>query len=157
MTGDEESAEQVSAQPSLVGKPAPDFELTMLDGSAFKLSDHLGKEVIVLDFWATWCGPCIAAMPEVMATVKSFDKQPVRLVAVNQKEPIDKVKRFLDAKGWKLDVAMDANGSAKQRYDVEGIPTTVVIGMDGKVATVHVGFSPHLKEELTAEIRSALR
>ena len=88
-----------TALSSLIGQEAPNIELAQLDGEPFKLSDHLGKGVIVLDFWATWCGPCIQAMPEVMAAVASFEDQPVTLVAVNQQESTGKVKKFLGPRG----------------------------------------------------------
>jgi len=141
----------------LIGKAPPSFELTMLDGSSFDLADHLGKEVIVLDFWATWCGPCLRALPEVMAAVKKFEGQPVRLIGVNQQEPAAKVKSFLKARGWDLPVALDDELAVREKYAVRGIPTTVIIGKDGKVTMVHTGYSPGLEDELTEDIRRALK
>lgn len=157
MKGVGQSHGDVYERPSLIGKPAPDFELTLLDGSTFKLREEIGKKVIVLDFWATWCGPCLTAMPDVMAAVKSFEGQGVRLVGINQQESADEVKRFVEARGWKLDVALDEALLVRQRYGVTALPTTFIIGKDGKVFMVHTGSSPGLKEELAADIRSALK
>ncbi|MEM7385319.1 MAG: TlpA disulfide reductase family protein [Verrucomicrobiota bacterium] len=141
---------------SLIGQPAPEIELAMLDGSPFKLSESLGREVVVLDFWATWCGPCVRALPEVMAAVEGFEGKKVRLVALNQQEAAAKVTGFLKSKKWNLPVVLDESGAARDAYQVKGIPTTVIIGMDGKVTMVHSGFSPGLKEALTADIHKAL-
>jgi len=146
----------VNERPSLIGQPAPDFELSLLDGSQFKLREEIGKKVIVLDFWATWCGPCITAMPDVMAAVKAFEGKGVRLVGINQQESAGEVERFVEARGWKLDVALDEELLVRERYGVKSIPTTIIIGKDGKVSMMHTGSSPGLKEELTADIRSAL-
>ena len=73
----------------LVGKPAPDFTLDLVGGKPFHLADSKGKEVVVLDFWATWCGPCLQAMPQVERAVGQFKDQNVRLVAVNLQETAD--------------------------------------------------------------------
>ena len=75
----------------LVGKPAPDFTLSLVGGQPFHLADSKGKEVVVLDFWATWCGPCLQAMPQVERAVGQFKGQSVRLVAVNLQETAEKV------------------------------------------------------------------
>jgi thiol-disulfide isomerase/thioredoxin len=97
----------------LIGKPAPDFELATLEGGTFKLAESLGKEVVVLDFWATWCEPCIKALPEVMAAVNEFEGQGVRLIAVNQNEAASTVRKFLVAKGWDMEIVLDDARTAR--------------------------------------------
>ena len=144
---------------ALIGKPAPDFELETLSGDTFKLADSLGKEVVVLDFWATWCTPCIKALPEVMAAVDEFEGQGVRLVAVNQQEAAGKVSKFLEAKGWDMEVVLDNDRqrSVGSKFGVTGIPTTFIIGKDGKVSMMHSGYSAGLKAELVNDIKRALQ
>ncbi len=156
MSGEGAPHGDASALSSLIGQEAPDFEVGLLGGETFRLSDHLGKRVVVLDFWATWCGPCIQAMPEVIAAVESVDPTEVTFIAVNQQEAPDKVATFLGRKGWeKLVVALD-DGAVREKYEVSGIPTTVIISKTGKVTMVHSGYHEGLEEDLKLDLQDAL-
>jgi thiol-disulfide isomerase/thioredoxin len=140
----------------MVGKEAPPFELTLLDDSTFRLADHRGK-VVVLDFWATWCGPCIKAMPEVKDAVAAFPPGVVTLMTVNQGETPPLITPFLEAREWAdTPVALDFNMKVGNSYGVEGIPHTVVIDAEGKIAWVHSGFSPDLKQKLFEAVAKVL-
>ena len=96
----------------------------------------------MLDFWATWCGPCVKSLPGVIEAVAQFPKERVKLVGVDQAEPADTVKQFLEAHEWTLSVAMDMEQNVARQYGVDGIPHTVIIGPNGKVAWVKTGYSP---------------
>ena len=140
----------------MIGKEAPAFELSGLDGAKFKLSDHRGK-VVVLDFWATWCGPCIKAMPDVVSVVEAFPAGAVAFCAVNQAESAPIVSGFLEARKWASDaVVLDFNMKVSNAYEVEGIPHTVVIDPEGNIAWVHSGYTPELKRELFEAIAAIL-
>ncbi len=135
----------------LVGKAAPEIELELLDGRTFKLSDEKGK-VVVLDFWATWCGPCMKTMPLVEEALKAFDPAKVRLVAVNVEEPAGQVRSTLERQKLDVEVALDVDGIAARRYEATAIPQLVVIDRSGTVARLYVGGGPQMVERLKAAL-----
>lgn len=139
----------------LLGKPAPLFGLPLLGGGQFNLGAEKGH-VVVLDFWATWCGPCVASMPENLKIMSQFDPQQVKFVAVNQGEPEPQVAKFLQTRGWNMLVAMDTQQDVGRKYGVDGIPHTVVIGPTGNVEWASTGFSPSTGEKLAAAIKKLL-
>ena len=140
----------------LLGQPAPAFQTVDPDGQPIDLSAHLGKNVIMLDFWATWCGPCIEAMPIVEGVAEKFADQGLVFYAVNGGEDAETVKQFLASNKLELPVAMDLDGAISGLYLVNGIPQTVLIGKDGKVQVVHVGFGGNLGELLTQQVEDLL-
>jgi thiol-disulfide isomerase/thioredoxin len=126
----------------LEGKIAPIFTTPLIDGAEFDLSTQRGK-IVVLDFWATWCGPCIRGLPMLLETVSEFDESEVVLMAVNQGETVSEVKEFIDHFDLvDLTVALDEKKRVGSLYDVKGMPHTVVIDAAGFVRDVSVGFSP---------------
>ena len=151
------AANAAAAEPdSLKGKPGPDFALDLLGEGKMQLAQHKGKQVVVLDFWATWCGPCVRALPALAEIAAAYKDKDVVVYAVNQREQSEVVKRFLETKKLALTVAMDAKGDVAKLYQVKGIPQTVIIDKEGNIAALHVGFSPTLKETLTKEIEALL-
>ena len=141
----------------LIGKPAPSISLATFDEEKkFALSDHKGK-IIILDFWATWCGPCIKAMPVVRRVVNAFDSEDVVFCAINQAESRQIVTAFLDQRGWSdAPVAFDFNGKVSSDYDVQGIPHTVLINRDGNIVWVHSGFTEEMGDKLFEAIKNNL-
>ncbi len=139
----------------LLGKAAPDFTLDQLEGGPFILGKERGH-LVILDFWATWCGPCIASLPELQKTAASFDPSQVKFIGVNQGEPAAQVKKFLQQRNWKLRVALDTEQTVGAKYGVEGIPHTVLIGPDGKIAWTATGFHNGEPAELAQAIRKLL-
>jgi len=126
----------------LEGKIAPTFTTPLIDGAEFDLSTQRGK-IVVLDFWATWCGPCIRGLPMLLETVSEFDESEVVFMAVNQGETVSEVKEFIDHFDLvDLTVALDEKKRVGSLYDVKGMPHTVVIDAAGFVRDVSVGFSP---------------
>jgi thiol-disulfide isomerase/thioredoxin len=151
-----ESGGGVAAGPdTLKGKPAPDFTLETLTGGKLHLAELKGK-VVVLDFWASWCGPCVAALPQISEASKARAEKGVVFYAVNQQEEVPEIKAFLQKKNLDVPVALDVEGAAAKLYHVRGIPQTVVIDKEGNVAVVHVGFSPKMKEQLGRELDELL-
>lgn len=123
------------------GDVAPDFTLDLLGSeSRFSLASHRGK-VVVLDFWATWCGPCIRAMPTLMEVTEAYADKGVVFAAVNLQEGAEQVGEFMENKGWNFHVPMDTDGAVAQSYGVTGIPHTVIVDKQGVVRKVKVGFA----------------
>jgi len=140
----------------LLGKEAPDFTLELLDGGKMNLKSHKGKNVVILDFWATWCGPCRKALPTVAEVASEYKAKGVVFYAVNLREKPETIRDFLKKQKIKCAVILDKDGSVAELYGVEGIPQTVFIGKDGTVQSVHVGYMPGLKEKYKSEVEALL-
>lgn len=134
------------------GDPAVNFTLETLDGGSFTLADQAGK-VVVLDFWATWCPPCIAGLPVVTGVTKEYADKGVVFAGLNVQEDRETVQKFMDKKKWDFRVAFDSDGSIGNAYGVSGIPQTVIIDKKGVVRHVHVGF---FENETEAQLRKEL-
>jgi len=140
----------------LKGKPAPDITLDLLEGGTFKLSDHKDKEVILLDFWATWCGPCRKAMPALKEVSDKYKEKGVLYYAVDLRETPDKIRAYLEKEKLDIKVPLDKDGAVAKQYQVSGIPTMFIIDKKGVIREVHVGFSPTLKESLEKSLDEIL-
>ncbi len=136
--------------PSVVlanGKVAPDFTVQALDGHTLKLSDYKGK-IVVLDFWATWCGPCNASMPHLQRVYEAVKDKDVVVLGVCVADEKQAFQQWVSerSKKFTFQLAFDPAGRnqatsiSKNLYGVDGIPTTFVIDRDGKVAASVIGF-----------------
>jgi thiol-disulfide isomerase/thioredoxin len=143
-----------AAATALEGKPAPDFKLTSLDGSTVALADLKGS-VVVLDFWATWCGPCVASLPHIDQLNTDLSEKGLKVFAVNQGEPKLDVKKFIVTKKLSLPVLLDSDSGVGKKYLANAIPETVIVGKDGVVKKVFVGFGGDdapLRDAINAEL-----
>ena len=136
----------------LVGKPGPPFSLNLVDGGKMNLADHKGKDIVVLDFWATWCPPCRMVMPKMVELMDKYKSKGVVFYAVDLRESADRVKAFQQAMGLKFTTALDLDGRVGDSYSTENIPMDVIIGKDGVVQAVHVGVSPDLIDNMKKEL-----
>ena len=138
---------------ALEGKPAPAFELDDLEGKTVKLADLKGS-VVVLDFWATWCGPCRKGMPILDKVAQERKDKGLKVYAVNLQEDKETVDAFVKQTKLGLPVLLDLQGETGQAYGANAIPETVIIGKDGNVKKVIIGLHP--EEELAKLIDAAL-
>lgn len=139
----------------LVGKGAPPIELELLDGSSFRLADRRGKTV-VLDFWASWCGPCLQTMPQVDEVAREFADRGVQLVAINLEETPERIKAAMERLQLEMAIALDKDGRIAERYGATSIPQTVIIDREGKVARLFVGGGARFDEQLRQALRVVL-
>ncbi len=152
----EEEGDTVSD--SLEGKPAPAFSLELLDGGKAEVPVvSTNATVVVLDFWATWCGPCRQALPAVAKVTAEYKGKGVVFYAVNQQEQPDQIRKFMEKEGVSCPVALDADGKVGVSYQVQGIPQTVLIGKDGTVQAVHIGLIPDLEKTLREQLDVLLK
>lgn len=125
-------ATQAFRPAQLQGKIAPAFQLQQISGQKFTLADQVGKRVIVLNFFATWCEPCRHEMPEIERYVKAHANEPFVFLAIDCNESVAEAKQYMHELHLTFPVAVDS-GPVQGLYGVTAYPTTVLIGVDGRV------------------------
>jgi len=140
------------------GAEVPNFELKDIDGNTFKLSDHLGKGPIVIDFWATWCKPCLRSMPHLEALRKKYASQQLLVVAisVDESRTSAKVKSYVKTHGYGFTVPLDPNQDVFRKLGGRAMPHQVIVAPDGSRIAVHTGYREGDERELEKQITDAL-
>ena len=120
------------------GESAPDFTLVDLEGNQVSLSDFRGKTVFV-NFWATWCPPCRAEMPEIEAIYQEYKDKEVVVIGIDIMEPEDVVRQYVEQGGYSWTFVLDTSGEVTANYEVAAIPTSFFIDREGIIQAVNIG------------------
>lgn len=121
-----------------IGKAAPSFQLTDIDGQTVSLSDFQGKPVL-LNFWATWCGPCHLEIPYIQEVYDEQSEPGLVILAINLRESLAKVKEFVQDYNLSFPVLLDLEGMVAEKYNILPIPTTYFIDSDGIIRDIQIG------------------
>ena len=122
-----------------VGKTAPDFTLKALTGENMKLSEMTGN-VVLINFWASWCGPCREEMPLLNALHNKYEALGFTVLGVNVEENTDSARGFLKDFPVDFPVLLDSSNQVSEQYKVIAMPTTVVVDRDGNMRYLHQGY-----------------
>ena len=133
---------------------APDFNLRNLQGERVNLTTLLAKGPVLLDFWATYCKPCIKAMPKLQKIHEKYGKSGLTVLGVNVDGPRgqNRVKPFLRARRVNFPIALDSDSAVMRRMQVNVLPTTLLITPDGEIALRQVGYNSKNAETLLAAV-----
>ncbi len=134
------------------GFPAPDLSLETLEGETIALSDLRGQ-VVIINFWATWCPPCRAEMPALQKVYEQYRDQGLTILAVNQQESNQRVADFTGQFGLTFPILMDRDGRVFARYRVTALPTTFFVDREGIIREVTIGgpmSEPFIESQVTA-------
>ena len=137
----------------------PDFELNSVEGDSVRLSDHLGREVVLLAFWDTWCEPCKTELPLLDRIYRAHKDQGLAVFAISMDDPSTamQVAPYAHENGFAFGVLLDPNGKAANLYNThKSAPYTVIIGRDGTIAHEATGFDPASAKSLEDRIEKLL-
>jgi thiol-disulfide isomerase/thioredoxin len=136
--------------------PAPAFALQSRDGAKVSPSQYKG-EVVMINFWATWCVPCRQEMPKLEALYQRYNKLGFKLLAVNVENNPDGVKKWLAETPVSFPVLFDTKSEVSKLYKVETMPTTVIVAKDGTMRYLHHGYQAGYENDYQTEVRTLLR
>jgi len=124
--------------PAQVGQKLKDFSLIDISGNTVRLSDYAGK-VVLINAWATWCPPCTAEMPDLNAYYQAHQEDNFVILAINAGDPASAAAAFAEEKGLAFPVLLDSNVQVLNSLGVHSYPTSILVGADGVVKSIHLG------------------
>jgi peroxiredoxin len=144
------------ASSSLTGQAAPDFVLKSAAGENLRLSEYRG-DVVMINFWATWCGPCRQEMPLLDELYSRYQRVGFNLLGVNIDDDSGRAVQMIEELGVSFPVLFDEKKEVSKLYQVDAMPVTVLVDRHGTVRHVHHGYKPGYEENYLTEIRALLR
>jgi thiol-disulfide isomerase/thioredoxin len=145
--------------PALAGNtsgPAPSFTLTSSAGQDVSLAQYKGQ-VVMINFWASWCGPCRQEMPLLESIYKKYNRMGFTLLGVNVEPNSQAANDWLKATPVSFPILYDKDSKVSKLYDVAGMPSTVIIDRSGNLRVLHRGYKPGDENEYLDSIRSLIR
>ena len=123
-------------------RPAPQFALPSLkDGSTVQLAEYRGR-VVLVDFWASWCSPCLQSMPAYNGLAARFADRGFQILAISVDEKSESARAFVEKHPVRYVVLSDPHGEVAAAYDIKGMPSSFLVDGQGRIRQVHVGFKP---------------
>jgi len=144
------------ASSGLTGQTAPDFALKSSSGENLRLSEYRG-DVVMVNFWATWCGPCRQEMPLLDELYSRYGRVGFSLLGVNIDDNSSKAMNMVSELGVSFPVLFDSSKAVSKLYEVDAMPVTVLIDREGTIRYVHHGYKPGYEDKYLDQIRSLLR
>jgi len=135
---------------------APDFTLKSQKNGNLKLSELRGK-VVLINFWASWCGPCRQEMPVLDELYRHYRSLDFTILGVNVEQNSDDAKSLLKDVPVTFPILFDTENKISKLYDVKGMPSTVLVDRDGNIRYVHMGYQPGVEAEYQTQIRALIR
>ena len=146
----------VPVNASDISGKAPDFTLKSRSGKNLRLSDYRGN-VVLLNFWASWCGPCRQEMPLLEAMYKKYKKLGFVILGVNVEQDSSKANTYLSDVSVSFPVLYDNNNTASKLYNVSAMPTTVIIDRNGNMRYLHKGYKPGYEKDYKKQVKTLIR
>lgn len=144
------------ASSGLTGQPAPDFALRSASGENLRLSEYRG-DVVMINFWATWCGPCRQEMPLLDELYARYNRVGFNLLGVNIDDDSSRAMDMVRELGVSFPVLFDDRKEVSRMYDVDAMPVTILVDREGNVRFVHQGYKPGYEEHYLDQVRALLR
>ena len=139
-----------------IGAAAPDFALRSSSGKNLKLSEHRG-EVVMVNFWATWCGPCRQELPLLNRLHEQYRKAGFTLLGVNIDDRPDAAQSMAKKLGISFPILFDTEKQVSRLFDVNAMPSTLLIDRDGKIRYIHLGYRPGYETRYESQVRELLK
>ena len=144
------------ASSGLMGQPAPDFALKSSTGENLRLSEYRG-DVVLINFWATWCGPCRQEMPLLDQLYTRYERVGFNLLGINIDDDTGRAMSMIRELGVSFPVLFDSEKVVSKLYDVDAMPVTILVDREGNVRHVHKGYKPGYEDMYLDQIRALLR
>lgn len=145
-----------SDAPLQVGAPGPAFQLNSSTGKPISLADLKGQ-IVLVNFWASWCGPCRQEMPILEQLNTKYHNKGVALIGVNVEPDSAAANAWLKATPVSFPILYDVDSKVSKLYEVQGMPNTVILDRKGVVRYIHRGYSPGAENEYLDQIRALIR